>query len=61
MEKILIITYPEEGWQHLSCLLRMEILHSMLSYSTLKKSNLEWRFCSFGAKSWPFVLRGTVN
>jgi len=41
MEKILIITYPEEGWQHLSCLLRMEILHSMLSYSTLKKSNLE--------------------
>lgn len=37
MEKILIIIYPEEGWLHLSCTLHMEILHSVLSYSTLKK------------------------
>lgn len=34
MEKTPIIIDPEEGWLCLTCLLRMEILRSVLSHST---------------------------
>jgi len=52
MEKILIIIYPEEGWLHLSCTLHMEILHSVLSYSTLKKKKRQFKMKNQEIQKW---------
>lgn len=49
------------SWLYVTCLLSMEILRSMLSYSTLKILSSEAPVVLIIRVSCPFVKRGTVN